>query len=523
VTRSLGALPVASAGRIVAGGLLLPFLAGAACVFGFAPFHAWPVPIVALAALFFTWMRSGSARQAWLSGFAFGLGYFLAGVSWVYVSLHVYGSMPAVLAAVATFLFCAYLALFPAFAGWVVVRLAGDGEGQRLLAAPAAFVALEWLRGTLFTGFPWLTVGTSQAPLGPLAGFAPYVGAYGVSLALAGAAALLAALAAGRGRSRARWGALAGILALFALGSAVRLVDWTQPAGPPVTVALLQGNIPQQIKWRDDVRTKILLEYRRMIFDAKAQVVIVPETALPAFLDELPREYLASLRQHGETEGKAILLGTVERNARGEDVAYYNSVVRITGPGMQSYHKRHLVPFGEFIPPGFKWVLAILKIPMSDFSSGAKSQAPLTAHGTSFGVAVCYEDIFGAEMIAALPAAEVLLNVSNLAWFGDSFAPEQHLQESQMRALETGRWMVRSTNTGATAAIDERGHVVARLPNFTQGTLVQSVVPRRGSTPYVRAGNVPVGLVLAAWLAFIAWQRRRDSRRRRARAHPHPR
>jgi apolipoprotein N-acyltransferase len=512
MARSGSALPAASAGRIVARGLLLPLVAGAACVFGFAPFHAWPVPIVALAVLFHTWMHSGTARQAWLSGFAFGLGFFLAGVSWVYVSLHVYGSMPVLLAAIATFLFCAYLALFPAFAGWVVVRLAGNSGRLRLLAAPAAFVALEWLRGVLFTGFPWLTLGTSQAPLGPLAGFAPYVGAYGVSLALAGAAALLAAFAAGRGWSRVRAAMLAGFLALFALGSAVRLLDWTQPAGPPVTVALLQGNVAQQIKWREDVRTKILLEYRRMIFDAKAQVVIVPETALPAFLDELPPEYLASLREHGRGENKEILLGTVERNARGQDVDYYNSVVRITGDGMQSYHKRHLVPFGEFIPPGFKWVLAILKIPMSDFSSGAKSQATLTAHGTSFGVAICYEDIFGAEMIDALPAAQVLLNVSNLAWFGDSFAPEQHLQESQMRALETGRWMVRSTNTGATAAIDETGRVVSRLPNFTQGTLVQSVVPRTGSTPYARAGNVPVLLVLAAWLVIIRRQRQRISR-----------
>jgi apolipoprotein N-acyltransferase len=167
------------------------------------------------------------------------------------------------------------------------------------------------------------------------------------------------------------------------------------------------------------------------------------------------------------------------------------------------------VPFGEFIPPGFKWVLAILQIPLSDFNRGAPGQPPLAASGTSFGVAICYEDIFGAEMIDQLPAAQVLLNVSNLAWFGDSLAPEQHLQESQMRALETGRWMVRSTNTGATAAIDETGRVVERLPNFTRGTLVASVVPRKGSTPYSRTGDFPAIALAAAVLAYVRFTRRR--------------
>jgi apolipoprotein N-acyltransferase len=288
-----------------------------------------------------------------------------------------------------------------------------------------------------------------------------------------------------------------------------RHAQWTDPAGAPVRVALLQGNIPQQLKWREEVRTQTLLDYRRMIFDAQARVVVVPETALPAFLDQLPPDYVASLRDHARAEGKDILLGTVEREFRGREFDYYNSLVRLTGEGIQSYRKRHLVPFGEFIPPGFKWVLAILQIPLSDFNRGAPGQPPLAASGTSFGVAICYEDIFGAEMIDQLPAAQVLLNVSNLAWFGDSLAPEQHLQESQMRALETGRWMVRSTNTGATAAIDETGRVVERLPNFTRGTLVASVVPRKGSTPYSRTGDFPAIALAAAVLAYVRFTRRR--------------
>jgi apolipoprotein N-acyltransferase len=495
--------PAITAGRILARGLLLPMVAGAACVLGFAPFYLWPVPILALAVLFHTWSLSGSPRQAWLSGFAFGLGLFLAGVSWVYVSLHVYGAMPAVLAVIATFLFCAYLALFPALAGWTTVRLAGDSRALRLLAAPGAFLAFEYLRGTLFTGFPWLTLGTSQAPSSPLAGWAPIVGSYGLSFAMAAVAALVVYFFTRRAWARSRWAALAAVLAIFAIGAAARLATWTQPAGAPVSVALLQGNIPQELKWREDVRTRTLLDYRRMIFEADAKVVVLPETALPAFLDQLPRDYLDSLREHGRAQGKDILLGTVERIFRGGgESAYYNSLVRITGDAPQSYRKRHLVPFGEFIPWGFKWVLAILHIPLSDFDRGPPHQPSLAADGTSFGVAICYEDIFGDEMADALPAARILLNVSNLAWFGDSLAPEQHLQESQMRALETGRWMLRATNTGATAAIDEKGRVVARLPNFTRGTLVQSVVPRSGITPYARWRDVPA---IVASLALLIW------------------
>lgn len=498
-----GPPPTRSAARALAIGLALPLAAGALCVFAFAPFYAWPVTIAALATLFFVWSRSGSPRQAALSGFAFGLGYFLAGVSWVYVSLHDFGSMPAILAALATFLFCAWLSVFPAAAGWLATRAVRSPGLRRLGMAAAAFVVMEWLRGWHLTGFPWLELGTSQASASPLAGYAPYLGSYGVSLAVAGAAALLVALVSSRSWSRARITALGGLVALFAVGALASLVEWTRPAGPAVSIGLLQGNVAQELKWREEVRTRTLVDYRRMIFETRARIVVVPETALPAFLDQLPADYLQSLLDHGREQGKDILLGTVEREFRGDEFSYYNSVVRLASGKMPSYRKRHLVPFGEFIPPGFRWVLAVLKIPMSDFDRGAARQAPLVAAGIPFGVAICYEDLFGAEVIDALPAAQILLNVSNDAWFGRSFAADQHLQASQMRALETGRWMVRSTNTGASAAIDERGRVVSRLPPFTAGALVEQVTPREGRTPYSIWGNIPA-LLLAAALAFCS-------------------
>ena len=508
MSRARGAPPPpGTAGRALALALLLPAAAGAASVFGFAPFYAWPVPLAALAALFFAWSRSGAPLQAALSGFAFGLGYFLAGVSWVFVCLHEFGSMPAPLAALATFLFCAYLAAFPAGAGWLAVRF-GDGVPRRLALAAAAFVATEWLRGWLFSGFPWLTVGTSQVPGSPLAGYAPYVGAYGTSLAVAGVAAMAAGLVSSFSWSRPRAWLMAGVLAVFVAGGALRLVPWTEPAGAPVSVALLQGNVPQQLKWRDDVRTRTLAAYREMIFAARGRVVVIPETALPAFLDELPADYIDSLRAHARQTGKEILLGTVEREFRGKEYVYFNSVVRIADGPAASFRKRHLVPFGEFIPPGFRFVLGVLKIPMSDFSRGADDQPPLTAAGIPFAVAICYEDIFGEEVIDGLPAAQALLNVSNDAWFGRSFAADQHLQASQMRALETGRWMIRSTNTGATAVVAPSGHVASRLPWFTSGTLHAEIVPMKGSTPYARWGNY-AALALVALLAAAALRRGR--------------
>jgi apolipoprotein N-acyltransferase len=504
VTREVPPAPrVVPAVRVLAWGLLLPAAAGALCILGFAPVRAWPVPIVALAVLFAVWARSGSPLQAALSGYAFGLGYFLAGVSWVFVSLHFYGEMNAALAALATFLFCAFLALLPALAGWLTVRIAGAVASNRLWLAPAAFVACEWVRGWIFTGFPWIDIGSSQVPDSPLAGYAPGLGVYGTSLAAAAAAALLVALMSSFAMSRTRIVSIIAFAALFALGGAGRMVSWTEPAGAPLDVALLQGNVPQELKWRDETRIATLLDYRRMIFAANAKVVVLPETALPDFWDKLPEDYSASLAEHSRLTGKDILVGTVERETRNGERNYYNSVVRIGGAGFATYRKRHLVPFGEFIPMGFHWVLAILRIPLSDFARGPAVQPPLEAGGAKFGIAICYEDLFGEEMIDFLPEAQVLLNVSNMAWFGDSLAPEQHLQASQMRALETGRWMVRATNTGATAAIDEHGRVVSRLPNFIKGTLVASVVPRMGSTPYSRWGNYPA-LVLIALLAYRA-------------------
>jgi apolipoprotein N-acyltransferase len=493
-----------SPAAVLARGLFLPGLAGALAVLGFAPFYAWPIPILSLALLFGVWDRSDSPLQACLSGFAFGLGLNLAGVSWVFVSMHDHGDMPAALAAIATFLLCSLLAAFPALAGWALLRFCRPGALRIPVAASALFVACEWIRGWIFTGFPWLAMGYSQAPASPLAGYAPVLGAYGVSLAVAGTAALLAAMSRSQAWSRGRAALAAAIAIIFLAGAGFKLVPWTQPSGDPVSVALVQGNVPQSLKWRDDVRQRTFDKYLRSVMQADARVVILPETALPAFFDRLPAGYAETIRAHARERGKDVLVGVVERRFEGERFSYFNSVLVLGAGPVQSYRKRHLVPFGEFNPPGFGWVLEVLKIPLTDFARGEATQPPLAAGGTRFAMAICYEDIFGEEVIAQLPSAAILANVSNDAWFGDSLAAEQHLQFSQMRAIETGRWMVRATNTGVTAAIDPRGVVAGRLPQFTAATLMAAPEPRSGSTPYSLWGNYAALGLLAAMIAFAA-------------------
>jgi apolipoprotein N-acyltransferase len=469
--------------------------AGALAVAGFAPFDFWPLPMLSLAVLFTLLARTASMRAGFLVGLTWGLGFFIAGVSWIFVSLSVHGGMTAWLAALATFLFCAVLALFPAAVGALQARWPVSPALRLLLLMPLAWGGTEWVRGWLFTGFPWLVAGYSQVPASPLAGYAPLVGVYGVSFLLALIAALLAWSVTTRGRYAQRAWAVVAIVVLGVGGQALRGVAWTTPDGAPTTVALLQGNIPQDLKWQPEKAQATLESYARMATASPAQLIVLPETALPLFESDLPDSYRAGLASLGRKNGGDVLTGVPTGSIAG---AYYNSVISLGAAPSQRYHKVHLVPFGEYIPlkAVWGWVIEVLHIPLSDFARGAVDQRPLAIGGQRVAANICYEDAFGEEIIRQLPEASVLVNVSNLAWFGDSFAPWQHAQMSQMRALETGRMMLRATNTGVTAIIDARGHVLARLPPFTAGSLSGKIQGYAGSTPYVRWGNAPV---LALW------------------------
>ena len=479
--------------------LALAFVAGAIGVLAFAPFYFWPVALVSMLLLFALWHRAATSWRAIAIGFVWGLGLFIFGVPWIYVSLHDFGGMPAMIAAGFTFLFCCYLSIFPALAGALHRQLASrcgiSAVASLLLVMPACFVMFEYVRGWFFSGFPWLVFGYSQTPGGliaPLMGYAPIVGVFGISWILAVTAGSCVLLV--RGMSGVVWSqrgrvmAVVAIFIVFGIGSALHHVSWSAPAGAPLSVALMQGNIEQSLKWRDDQREVTLGNYRHLVEASKARLIVLPETALPMSLHDVPADYLALLKRRSEANGGDMIVGVtiVERTSTNVDgYAVANSAVSLGSSPMQRYDKQHLVVFGEFIPPYLSWVYQWLQIPLGSMTAGRHDQKPLRVAGHAIAVNICYEDAFGAEVARQLPEAELLVNMSNMAWFGHSFAADQQAQFSQMRALEMGRWILRSTNTGVTAAINDKGEIVKALPQFARGTLELEVQPRTGTTPYV--------------------------------------
>jgi apolipoprotein N-acyltransferase len=480
---------------------LLAAAAGALTVAGFAPMSVFPLPIATLCAMLFLW-RNATPRAAFLGGFAFGAGLFGVGASWVYVSLHEFGMMPAPLAAIATVAYCAILSLYPAGVGWCLSRLRTGSLASAAVAFPALWTLFEWWRGWMFTGVPWLALGYSQVD-SPLAGIAPLAGVYGVSFATALCAGLLYAAITGTGRARVS-SVLALVLA-FALGQLLKQIDWTSAQGSPVRVALLQGNISQDLKFQAGRYAATLTLYKKLVESSDARLIVLPETAIPRFLDAVDPGYLKDIAGSAAGRGADVLIGVPIRDPDGR---YFNSVISVGASPSQRYDKAHLVPFGEFVPWGFHWIVKTVAIPMSDFSLGPEKPRPLSLAGQRVAPNICWEDAFGEEIIHQLPEATLLVNVSNVAWFGDSLAPSQHLQISRMRAIETGRTMLRATNTGVTAIIDPRGKVVARLAQFTEGVLAGEAQGYTGASPYVRWGNVPIVVISIALVALAVYRRR---------------
>lgn len=502
---------------------LLAFSAGALAVLAFAPFSYSFVAIASLALLFWLW-RGATPGDAFRMGWLYGLGLMGLGVSWLHISINQFGNMGLPLAMVITLLFVSAMALYYGLVGWLCAKFGGRGEWQRLLFCyPALWVLLEWVRGWFLSGFPWLALGYSQLET-PLQGYAPLLGVYGVSWAVAVSAGLLTLLLSAlmpylRGRVPTGGKVAVPSLILSVLGMAVLWLGgdraasmaWTQVAGKPVKVSLVQGNIPQEKKWQPEQFGPTLNLYLELSREhMNSDLIVWPETAVPAFYHQVDANLLAPLGRELRPLGVDLLLGIAVRH---DDGRYFNAMVSL-GHNKDAYYKRHLVPFGEFLP--LKWLLnpliEFLSIPMSDFSAGEPSKNLLRLAGYPVGISICYEDAFGEEVIHALPKAAFLINASNDAWFGDSLAPHQHLEIARMRALEAGRFLLRATNTGVSAVIDPRGGIVGVSPAFEQDVLTQDILPMRGMTPYARYGNVDVitamllllgiGLVLGRW-----WQR----------------
>lgn len=476
---------------------VLALLAGAAMPLAFAPFGWFPVAVLSLAVLFHLWSRA-TPRTAFALGWLFGLGLFGVGVSWINTSIGLFGGIGPALIVVITVLFVGAAAVYPGLAGWLSVRFGGPTDGVRLLLVyPALWGLVEWLRGWFLTGFPWLAAGYAQID-SPLAGLAPLLGVYGVGWAVAfSAGGLVYGL---RANGRPRWLTLAALVLLWLGAAGLGQIHWTEPAGDSVRVSLVQGNIAQDMKWQSWERQRTLDIYAgltRSHWDSG--LIIWPETAVPAFFDQVEAEFLVPLAEEAGQHHTELLIGVPYQDPRSG--AYFNSMLALgSEPGI--YHKRHLVPFAEYVPLPklFGPLMALFQIPMSDFSSGGSARPLLTVAGHAIGLSVCYEDAFGEEMIEALPEAAWLMNASNDAWFGDSLAPHQHLEIARMRSRETGRWMMRATNTGVSALIDDHGRVVARSPLFEPDVVTGEVRPMRGMTPYARYGN---GLAVVVMLVML--------------------
>ncbi|MEX0901066.1 MAG: apolipoprotein N-acyltransferase [Gammaproteobacteria bacterium] len=477
-------------------------VAGAAWPLAFAPLNWWPVAPASLVALFL--LLDGSApRRAAMRGFAFGAGLFGAGVWWVFISMNHFGGLHWSLSAVITVVLIATLALFPAGFGWLAARWQPIAGGWRwLVGLPALWVAVEWLRSWLLSGFPWLLAGYAVDDT-PLGAWAPVSGVLALSAGIAVTAGAFAwLLRTPRPRTAVIGAIVCGVV--WGSGAVLSRVEWTSRGGAPLDVALLQGNIGQDIKWASSSLVPTIDLYQGLTEQHwDADLIVWPEAALPALKHQLD-PYLDELAARAARNEASIVMGILVREGTAAPFDYFNAVLSLDDGGL--YYKRHLVPFGEFFPiPGFmrEW-LRMLSLPYSDFTRGPRDQPPLRAAGQALAASICYEAAYGAEMIRALPEATLLVNVSNDAWFGDSIAPHQHLQIVRMRAREASRWLVRATNSGITAVVAPDGRLAATIPQFEVGVLRASVQPLAGATPYSRTGNWPLLILIGVLLGVSA-------------------
>jgi len=517
---------------------LSALVSGALYALSFAPgpLPGWLLPIwqiALLAVLIRLCDQADASGQAARLGWLFGLSGFGTGLYWLFISLHTYGHLAAPLAAAGVAALAAALALFPALTCWTARRLSsgpvakGSSTMGHALLWAAAWTLAEWLRGTLFTGMPWLNAGYAHAD-GPLAGWTPVLGVYGVAFLAAFAAAAISLLRRAGAPAR-RPAALTLIVALTGLG--LKQIAWSTPHGEPLEVRLVQGNIDQGDKF-DPARTQagIVQHLEQAALPpvpgaSEPRLIVLPETIMPSFQHRIAPEVWQAWHDLARSKNATVIMGAPLHDRRGRQT---NSVIGITGATslaeLQSgdnrlrYDKRHLVPFGEFIPPGFRWFVNAMQIPLGDFDRGGERQPPFAVADQRVAPNICFEDVFGEELLPALhpgpdgaPGATILVNVSNLGWFGDSWALRQHLQIARVRAMETGRPMLRATNTGTTAAIAPNGRVLIQADPLAARVVGLPVQGMTGLTPYARLGNQPV-LLFAALCLGIALSLQRSTK-----------
>lgn len=486
-------------------GDLFALIMGGLLPFAFAPFSYYPLAIVCPAFLLLLWLNQSPNKALW-RGFLFGIGFFGVGISWVFISIHDYGNTSAPLAVFITGITVVYLALYPAAQGYFLARFFPKNSLRLCcMAFPCSWVLIEWLRSWIFTGFPWLLLGASQVT-SPLHGFAPLIGEYGLSFLVTLSSGLLVYfLVIRRITLKITSVGVLTLVVIWSLAGLLTKIQWVTPQGQPIQVSLVQGNIPQEIKWDPAYLQTSLQRYYELTAPYwNSSLIVWPEAAVPTLMEDT-KPFLNSIGTLAQQHHVALITGIPIHDG----FFYYNGVI-VLGNGSGIYYKRHLVPFGEFVPLEslLRGLIGFLDLPMSNFSAGPNQQADLQAAGLKIAPFICYEIAFPRLVLGALPQSDVLVTVSNDAWFGDSFAPAQHLQIAQMRAQESGRYVIFSNNTGSSAIIGPTGTLRASTKPFETTVLTSTVVKMVGETPFVWLGLTPILVLIALFLAVAMWRER---------------
>ena len=489
-------------------GSAIALLAGALLGLSFAPVGFWPLAILCPALLIYLW-DDATPRRAAVLGFWFNVGTFSVGTYWLYISLRLIGHAPIPLALLLMAALVAIMGGYHALLGWFVARyLPSRGASRWLIGIPGAWLLIEWFRSWFLSGFGWLSLGYAHTD-NWLGGLAPLVGQPGLGLLTVLLAGALVAAVLGDRRDRIIAAAALVLVAVSAF--AFRNVEWTLPFGKPITVAVVQGAIPQDDKIEKNL-PKILDTFEKLTVQAHgADLIVWPESTIPDLIN-YHVDYMKRVYQAASAKGSALMLGALraEENPKTGEEEVFNSVLVMDPktPGVGWHDKYHLVPFSEFFPvPGFirSW-LRLMNLPSENFNRGQMDQPPLEAAGQKIAAGVCYEDGYGSTQLKALRTATLLVNVTNDAWFGRSTARYQHLQISRMRALEAGRPMVRAANDGVSAVIGARGEILAQAPEYEANVMRSELQPRTGLTPYARTGNwlvVCLALVFGLFGAYL--------------------
>ncbi|MEH6550468.1 MAG: apolipoprotein N-acyltransferase [Pseudomonadales bacterium] len=484
----------------------LSLLAGAGITLALAPFDLWPLAIVSLALLQYL-LDDTPPRTSFLTGWLFGLGLFGSGASWVYVSIHEYGNADAPLAVFLTFIFVSGLALLPGFACWLYTRWFSHTNLSRWLAFPACWLLIEWSRSWLLTGFPWLYTGYSLLDT-PAVGWAPVVGVTGLGL-LIGISASSLYLLTTTTPSRLKSIAIVFSLSLWAAGPLLSTVNWTRQSAPAISVALIQPNIAQQLKWEPEAYRDNISQLQELSSSVKsADLIIWPEAAIPRVY-QYASDVSQLEQQKAISGGHTWISGVIwQETIEGKNL-HYNSVVAVD-ESSSVYHKQRLVPFGEYVPLSslLRGIIDFFNLPMSSMSRGDTDQPLLQAGNLSISPSICYEVVYPDLVASRAANADLLLTLSNDSWFGDSLGPKQHFQMARMRAVENSRYMIRGTNNGISAIINHRGKVQVQGGQFIAEVVTGVATPMKGITPFSRWGSWPTVLLCLCAL-FIAALRRR--------------